>query len=89
MAGLVILVVSVIRLEWNNSLRYPLGVTLVAYFIVGFVIFGFREPMIWFLLGTYEACQLKQKEQLALLHKYSMGDAHANARQVYENSINM
>jgi hypothetical protein len=63
LVGLITIVISITHREWNNSFQNPLGATLVAYFIVGFLIFGGREPIIWFLLGTYDACKYKENKQ--------------------------
>lgn len=64
--GLVIIAISILYNEWKRGFKYPLGATLIAYLIVGFVIFGFKEPAIWFLLGTYEACNKTQTDPACL-----------------------
>lgn len=68
LAGLITIVISMTHREWNNRFQHPLGATLIAYFITGFIIFGFREPMIWFLLGTYDACRYEENKQHSLVH---------------------
>lgn len=68
LAGLITIVISMTHREWNNRFQYPLGATLIAYFITGFIVFGFREPMIWFLLGTYDACQYRENKQRSLIY---------------------
>lgn len=68
LAGLVTIVISMTHREWNNRFQHPLGATLITYFITGFMIFGFREPMIWFLLGTYDACRYEECKQHSPIH---------------------
>ena len=60
LVGLLTIAVTLIRSEYKNRFRNPIGTTLVIYLMVGLVLFGFREPIIWLLLGGYEACNRRE-----------------------------